>query len=122
MTCFVISSFHYLYELGWTNSAKPMHMSRLEDARLVYCFLQIGVFLTLNESDLQHTLNSVVAVCDIAGMKISFSKTEVLYLSKNTVQYFQQVDRESLKQVENLSVLKSHSQVIKGKMNNWMFS
>ena len=38
-----------------------------------------------SESGLQHALNDFSAACDIAGMKISTSKTEVLHLLKNPV-------------------------------------
>ena len=44
------------------------------------------VLLVSSESRLQHTLNGFAAACDIAGMKISTSKTEVLHLSRNPVQ------------------------------------
>ena len=37
------------------------------------------VLLASSESGLQHALNDFAAACDIAGMKISTSKTEVQY-------------------------------------------
>ena len=58
------------------------------------------VLLVLLESGLQHTLNGFAAACDIAGVKISTSKTEVLHLLRNFVQCFLQVGSLSLKQVE----------------------
>ena len=49
------------------------------------------VLLALSESGLQHALNGFAAACDIAGMKISASKNEVLHLSRNPVQCSLQV-------------------------------
>ena len=43
------------------------------------------VLLAFSESGLQHALNGFAAACDIAGMKISTSKTELLHLSRNPV-------------------------------------
>ena len=43
------------------------------------------VFLASSESGLQHALNGFAAACDIVGMTISTSKTEVLHLSRNLV-------------------------------------
>ena len=55
------------------------------------------VLLTSFEFGLQHALNGSAAACDIAGMKISTSKTEVLYFLINLVQYSLQAGGESLK-------------------------
>ena len=41
------------------------------------------VLLASSESGRQHALNDFVAACDIAGIKFSISKTEVLQLSEN---------------------------------------
>ena len=79
------------------------------------------VLLASSESGLQHALNGFAAASDIAGMKISTSKTEVLYLSRNPVQSFLQVGGVSLKQVEKFKYLGSHSRVMEGKTKNWMF-
>ena len=49
------------------------------------------VLLASSESGLQCELNGFAASCDIAGMKMSTSKTEVLHLSRNLVQCFSQV-------------------------------
>ena len=45
------------------------------------------VLLASSESDLQHALNGFAASCDIAGIKIISSKTQILHLLKNRVQY-----------------------------------
>ena len=45
------------------------------------------------------------AACDIAGMKISISKTEIPHLSKNPVQCSLQVDGVSLKPMEKFKYL-----------------
>ena len=44
------------------------------------------VLLASAKSGLQHAFDGFAAACDIAGMKISTSKTEVLHLSRNPVQ------------------------------------
>ena len=61
--------------------------------------------LTFSESGLQHALTYFAAACNIAGMKISTSKTEVLHLSRNPVQCFLQVGGVSLKHVEKFKYL-----------------
>ena len=63
------------------------------------------VLLASSESGLQHGLNGFAAACDIAGMKISTSKTEVLHLSRNPVRCSLQVGGVSLKQVEKFKYL-----------------
>ena len=50
------------------------------------------VLLASSESGLELALNGFASACDIAGMKISTSKTEVLHLSRNLVQCSLQVD------------------------------
>ena len=79
------------------------------------------VFLASLEIDLQYALNGFAAACDIAGMKISITKTEVLYLSRNSVQCSLQVGGVSLKQVKKFKYLGLHSRVMEGKTKNWMF-
>ena len=63
------------------------------------------VLLASSESGLQSALNVFAAACDIAGMKISTSKTEVLHLSRYPVQCSQQVGCVSLKQVKKFKCL-----------------
>ena len=63
------------------------------------------VLLASFEYGLQHTLNCFAAVCDIAGRKISTSKTQVLHVLKNRVQCSLQVGKVSLKQVEKFKYL-----------------
>ena len=63
------------------------------------------VLLTFCESGLQLALNDFAANCDIARMKISTSKTEVLHLSRNPAQCFLRVGGVSLKQTEKLKDL-----------------
>ena len=79
------------------------------------------VSIASSESGLQHALNGFVAAFNIAGMKISTSKTEVLYLSRNSVQCFLQVGGVSLKHVKKFKYLRSHSKVMEGKTKNRMF-
>ena len=61
--------------------------------------------LAFSKSGLQQALNGFAAACDIAGMKVSFSKTEVLHLSRNPVQCSLQVGGVSLKQVGKFKYL-----------------
>ena len=84
-----------------------MTVSRPEDANLVDCFSQRIYFCWLSrlESGLQHALNDFAAACDIAGMKISTSKTEVLHFLRNLVQCSLQVSGVSLQQVEKFKYL-----------------
>ena len=56
------------------------------------------VLLASLESGLQYALNGFSAACDIAGMKISTSKTKILRLSRNPVGVV------SLKQLEKLGL------------------
>ena len=61
--------------------------------------------LLTSESGLQHKLNGFVAACEIAGMKISTSKAEILHFSRNPVQCSLQVGGVPLKQMEKLKRL-----------------
>ena len=63
------------------------------------------VLLAFSESGLQHALDGFAAACDIAGMKISTFKTEVIHLSRNPVQCSLQVGGVSLKQVKKFKYL-----------------
>ena len=54
------------------------------------------VLLASFEFGLQHALNGFASARDIAGMKISTSKTEILHLSRNSVQCSLQVGGMSL--------------------------
>ena len=63
------------------------------------------VLLASSESGLQHALNGFAVACDIAGMKISTSKTEVKHLSRNPIQCSLQVGGVTLKQVEKFKCL-----------------
>jgi len=58
------------------------------------------VLLSSTESGLQRALNNFAAACDIAEMKNSSTKTEVLRLSRNPDQCSLQVSGVSPKQVE----------------------
>ena len=63
------------------------------------------VLLASSESSLQNALNGFAAARDIATMKISVSKTEILHLSRNSVQCSMQVGGVPLKQVEKFKYL-----------------
>ena len=64
------------------------------------------VLLSSTEPGLQRALNSFADACDIAKMKISTAKTEVLHLSRNPGQCILQVNGATLKQVEKFKYLK----------------
>ena len=64
------------------------------------------VLLAFFESGFQHALNGFARACETAWIKISTSKTEVLHLSRNSVQYFLQVGVVLLKQVEKFVTLR----------------
>ena len=61
-------------------------IGRCEIRRLL--FADNLVLLTSSEYGLQHALNVFAAACDIAGMKISTFKTEILHLSRKPVKMF----------------------------------
>ena len=63
------------------------------------------VLLASSESGLQHALNDFAAACHITGMKMNNFKTEVLHLSRNSVQCSLQVGGVSLKLVEKFKYL-----------------
>ena len=63
------------------------------------------VLLSSSESGLQHALIGFAAACDIAGTKISTSKTKVLRFSRIPVQCSMQVGGVSMKQVEKFKYL-----------------
>ena len=72
----------------------------MQDNRLV--FADDLVLLTFSESALQQLLNGFATACDIAGMRISTFKTEVMRITRNPLQSSLQVGGISLKQVEKL--------------------
>ena len=83
-----------------------MSVRRLEIAKSVVCYsLMIWFCFFSTESGLQRALNSFADACNIAGMKISTAKTEVLHLSRNPDQCVLQVNGETLKQVEKFKYL-----------------
>ena len=55
------------------------------------------ILLAFSESGLQRASNGFAAACDIAAIKISTSKTEILHFSRNSVRRFLQVGGVSLK-------------------------
>ena len=92
---------NWMDKLSETNEC--VTIGRCKISRLL--FADDLVLLDSSESGLQHTLKGFVAACDIAGIKISTSKTEVLHLSRNPVSCSLQVDGVSLKHVEKFKYL-----------------
>ena len=74
----------------------------IEKCKISRLHFAMTCFAGFPESGLQHGLNGFAVACDIAGMKIITSKTEVLGFSRNTVQCSPEVGDVSLKQVEKL--------------------
>ena len=107
---FVTHHFHNLDELD--GQAQPRVCQTDECFTIGRCktsqvfFADDLVLLTCLESGLQHGLNGFSAACDVAELKTSSSKTEVLHLSRNSVQSFLQFGGASLKQVEKFKYLR----------------
>ena len=100
----VLSPLLFIIYMNWMDKLSQTDMiERCKISRLL--FANDLVLLSFLESGLQHALNGFAAACDIAGMKISTSKTEVRNLSRNPVQCFLQVGGISLKQVERFKYL-----------------
>ena len=83
----VLSPILFIIYMNWMNklsqSDECVTIGRCKISRLL--FADNLVLLVSSESGPQHALNGFAAVCDIAGMKTSTSKTEVLHLSRNPV-------------------------------------
>ena len=75
------------------------------------------LLLASSKSGLQQALYGFAAVCDIARMKISTSKTEVFHISKNLAHCSLHLEGVPLKQWRSSSILWSHSQVIEGRQD-----
>ena len=75
--------------MNWMGKLSPddcVTIGRCKISRLL--FADNLVSLVSSESGLQHALNGFAALYDIAKMKISSSKTEVLHLSTNFFKCF----------------------------------
>ena len=92
---------NWIDRLSRTN--EKVTIGRCKISRLL--FADDLVLLASLESDLLHALNGFAVARDIAGIKISTSKTEVLHLSRNPVQRSLQVGGVPLKQVGKFEYL-----------------
>ena len=103
----ILSPLFFLIYMYWMNKLSQSDVcvttGRSKISRLL--FADDLVLLASSESGLQFALNGFAAACNIAGMKISTSKNEVLHLSKNPVQCSLQVGGVLLKQVEKFKYL-----------------
>ena len=103
----VLSPFIFIISMNWMDKLSQtdecVTIGRCKISRLF--FADDLVFLDSSESGLQHAFNDLAAARDIAGMKISTSKTEVLHLLRNPAQCSMQVSDVSLKQVEKFKYL-----------------
>ena len=63
------------------------------------------VLLSSSQKGLQHAFNRLSAAYNLAGMKISIKKTEVLWLSRKPRQCTLQVNGNTLQQVEKVEHL-----------------
>ena len=97
----------FIIYMNWMDKLSPtdgcVTIERCKTSLLL--FANDLVLLTSSESDLQHALIDFAAACDIAGMKIGNTKTEVLRLSRNRVHCSLQVGCVSLKQVAKFKYL-----------------
>ena len=103
----VLSPLLFIIYMNWmdklSRTDECVTIGRYKISRLL--FADDLILLASSESGPQHAFNGFAAACDIAGMKISISKTEVLHLLRNPVQCSLQVGRVSLKQVKKFKYL-----------------
>ena len=109
----VLSPILFIIYMNWmdklSRTDECVTIGRCKICRLL--FADDLVLLVSSESGLQHALNGFAAARNIAGMKISTSKTsktsktEVLHLSRNPDQCFLQVGGVSSKQMEKFKYL-----------------
>ena len=103
----VLSPLLFIICMNWMDKLSQIDecvtIGKCKISRLL--FVDDLVLLVSSESGLQHALNGFAAACDIAGIKISTSKLEVLHLLKNPVQSSLQVGGVSSKQVEKFKYL-----------------
>ncbi|KAK3568863.1 hypothetical protein QTP86_018965 [Hemibagrus guttatus] len=72
---------------------------------LVHIASYDDVLLAPSSLDLQHALGRFAAKCEAAGMRVSTSKSEAMYLDRKKVAYTLQVGGEVLPQVEEFKYL-----------------
>ena len=105
----VLSPLLFSIYMNWmgelSRTDKCATIGRCKSSRLI--FTDNLALLASSKFGLQHSLNSFAVACDIAGMKISTSKIEVVcyYLSRNPVPCSLQVGGVSLKQVKKFKYL-----------------
>ena len=82
-----LSPLRFIIYMNWmdklSRTDKCVMIGRCKISQLL--FADDLVLLASSKSGLQHTLNGFAAACNIAGMKISTAKTEILHLSRNPV-------------------------------------
>ena len=93
--------------MNWIDKCSQADECATIGNRKISCLLFADdlVLLFFTESGLQRALNSFADARNIAGMKISTSKTDVLHLSRNPDQCVLQVNEATLKLVEKFKYL-----------------
>ena len=85
----VLPPLLFIINVNWidklSRTGECVTIGRCKSSRLL--FEDHLVLLTSSEYDFQHALNVFAAACDIAGMKINTSKTEVHHPSRNLVKF-----------------------------------
>ena len=103
----ILSPLIFITYMNWidrrSQTGECVKIGNFKISRLL--FADDLVLLADSESGLQRALDGFVAACDYAGMKISTAKTEVLHLSRKSVQCSLPVGRVKLKQVEKFKYL-----------------
>ena len=95
----ILSSRLFIIYINWMDKLSQIDecvtIGRCKIGRLL--FVNDVVLLVSSEFGLQHALHGFAAAYDINRMKISISKTEVLHVLKNPVQYSLRIGGVSLK-------------------------
>ena len=99
----VLSPLLFIVYMNWIDKCiQADECATIGNCKISYLlFSDDLVLLSSIEFGLQRALNSFADTCDIAGMKISTTKTEVFRLSGNPDQCVLQVNGTTLKQIEN---------------------
>ena len=81
----VLSLFLFIVYMKWIDKCSQAdECATIGNRKISYLlFTDDLVLLSSSESGLQRALNSCADACNIAGMKVSPAKTEILHLSRN---------------------------------------
>jgi len=83
----VLSPLIFIIYMNWTNKYSHINecgtIGNCKISRML--FADLVLLYSIESAGLQRALNGFVSACDIAGMKISTTKTEVFQLSKTLI-------------------------------------